>query len=172
MYKMRNGQLVEMDEHERAEHLRQQRELALRERSRSLSMAEVLAMLIPTVINTITVDDNTALRMQGYYPEWKPGMSCNVGDKVRHGGRLWRCLQAHTAQVGWEPERVASLWTEVCESHDGSEDDPIPYSGNMALVAGLYYVEDLRVYRCIRDTGIPVYNALRELVGLYVEEAI
>lgn len=129
-------------------------------------------MLIPTVIKAITVDDNTALRMQSFYPEWQLGMSYAVGDKVQHGGRLWRCLQAHTAQVGWEPERVASLWTEVCESHDGSEDDPIPYSGNMALVAGLYYVEDYRLYRCTRDTGIPVYNALRELVGHYVEEVL
>ena len=27
-----------------------------------------------------------------------------------------------------------------------------------------------KVYRCTRDTVNPVYNALSELVGLYVEE--
>ena len=62
------------------------------------------------------------------------------------------------------------FWEQVCESHTGTEDDPIPYEGNMALTAGLYYVQDGVVYRCIRDTGNPVYHRLEELVGLYVEE--
>lgn len=44
-------------------------------------------------------------------------------------------------------------------------------SGNRALESGKYYSQDGKVYRCTRDTGNPVYNALSELVGLYVEEA-
>ena len=39
----------------------------------------------------------------------------------------------------------------------------------MALVAGLYYTQDGVRYRCIRDTINPVYHALRDLVGHYVE---
>lgn len=50
------------------------------------------------------------------------------------------------------------------------KDDPIPYCGNMALESGKYYSQDGKVYKCTRDTGNPVYNALSELVGLYVEE--
>ena len=50
------------------------------------------------------------------------------------------------------------------------KDDPIPYCGNMALESGKYYSQDGKVYRCTRDTGDPVYNALSELVGLYIEE--
>lgn len=73
-------------------------------------------------------------------------------------------------QTGWEPSTAtASLWAEVCESHDGTLDDPIPYSGNMALENGKYYIQDYAIYRCSRDTGIPVYNRLAELVGIYVE---
>lgn len=142
----------------------------LQERARPLSTYEVLAMLIPTQVNSITVDDNTALRMLSYYPQWAPGTDYPAGYKVQYGGKLWRCLQGHGSIVGWEPENVTSLWTEVCESHDGSEDDPIPYSGNMALTAGLCYMQDWVVYRCIRDTGNPVYHRLEELVGLYVEK--
>lgn len=71
-------------------------------------------------------------------------------------------------EVGWEPENAPSLWEEICESHSGTADDPIPYSGNMPLTAGLYYVQEWVVYRCIRDTINPVYNALADLVGLYV----
>ena len=140
------------------------------ERTRPLTESEVSRMLITQQINTLTVDDNTALRMTEFYPEWASGQSYTAGYKVQRNGKLWRVLQAHTSQAGWEPENAASLWTEICESHAGTLEDPIPYSGNMALESGKYYMQDGKVYRCTRDTGNPVYNALSELVGLYVEE--
>ena len=136
-----------------------------------LTESEVLALLIPRQINTLTVDDSTALRMLDFYPEWAEGTAYSVGYKVRKGGKLWRVVQAHTAQIGWEPETAASLWEQINETHAGTIDDPIPYSGNMALTAGLYYMQDWVIYKCTRDTGNPVYHALDELVGLYVEKA-
>ena len=140
------------------------------ERTRPLTESEVSRMLIAQQINTLTVDDNTALRMVAFYPEWAENAEYTAEYKVQCNGKLWRCIQAHTSQAGWEPENAASLWTEICESHAGTLDDPIPYSGNMALESGKYYSQDNKVYRCTRDTGNPVYNALSELVGLYVEE--
>lgn len=142
----------------------------LYERTRPLTESEVSRMLIARQINTLSVDDNTALRMLEFYPEWASGTDCTAGYKVQRGGKLWRCMQAHTSQIGWEPENAASLWTEICESHSGTLEDPIPYNGNMALESGKYYSQDGKVYRGTRDTGNPVYNALSELVGLYVEE--
>ena len=127
-------------------------------------------MLIAQQINTLTVDDNTALRMTEFYPEWAEGQDYTAGYKAQHGGKLWRCIQAHTSQAGWEPENAASLWAEICETHDGTIDDPIPYSGNMALESGKYYTQSGMTYLCNRDTGNPVYHALVELVGLYVTE--
>ena len=135
-----------------------------------LTESEVSRMLIAQQINTLTVDDNTALRMVAFYPEWADNAEYTAEYKVQRNGKLWRCRQAHTSQTGWEPENAASLWTEICESHAGTLEDPIPYSGNMALESGKYYMQDGKVYRCTRDTGNPVYNALSELVGLYVEE--
>lgn len=169
MKKYVEGRYVEMSPEEEAQARLDLRKAALYERTRSLDISEVLALLIPAQINTVAVDDNTALRMMGYYPEWASGADYSVGYKVQHDGKLWRCRQAHSAIVGWEPENAASLWEQICETHDGTEDDPIPYEGNMALVAGLYYVQEFRLYRCIRDTGNPVYHRLEELVGLYVE---
>ena len=147
-----------------------QAEYELNERTRPLTESEVSRMLITQQINTLTVDDNTALRMVAFYPEWAENTEYTAEYKVQRNGKLWRCRQAHTSQTGWEPENAASLWTEICESHAGTLDDPIPYSGNMALESGKYYMQDGKIYRCIRDTGNPVYNALSELVGLYVEE--
>ena len=147
-----------------------QAEYELNERTRPFTESEVSRMLITQQINTLTVDDNTALRMVEFYPEWAENAEYTIGYKAQRNGKLWRCIQAHTSQTGWEPENAASLWTEICETHAGTLEDPIPYSGNMALESGKYYSQDNKVYRCTRDTGNPVYNALSELVGLYVEE--
>ena len=118
----------------------------------------------------VTLDDETALTGVELFPMWTIDRVYAVGDKVQRNGKLWRCIQAHTSQAGWEPENVASLWTEICESHAGTLEDPIPYNGNMALESGKYYSQNSKIYRCTRDTVNPVYNALSELVGLYVEK--
>ena len=146
------------------------RRMVLEEKYRPLTESEVSRMLIAQQINALTVDDNTALRMKEFYPEWTADTEYTIGYKAQRSEKLWRCLQAHTSQSGWEPENAPALWTEICESHAGTLEDPIPYSGNMALESGKYYSQDNKVYRCTRDTGNPVYNALSELVGLYVEE--
>lgn len=159
----------EMTPSEIAEMEAQTRLVAIVERTRPLTEQEVSRMLIAQQINTLSVDDNTALRMREFYPEWVPGTTYSVGFKVQRNGKLYSVLQAHTAQTGWEPENAASLWTEICETHDGSIDDPIPYSGNMALESGKYYIQDNVIYLCSRDTINPVYNQLSELIGLYVE---
>ncbi|MBR4057844.1 MAG: hypothetical protein IKK00_06885 [Oscillospiraceae bacterium] len=147
------------------------RRVKLEEARRPLTESEVLAMLIPQQINTLDVDDNTALRMKDFYPEWAADTAYTTGFKVKHGGKLWRVIQAHTSLTGWEPENAASLYEQINETHSGTIDDPIPYSGNMALTAGLYYMQGWEIYLCTRDTVSPVYHPLSELVGLYVEKA-
>ena len=171
MIKLLNGKYVELTAEEIEAMQEAQAAYEAYERTRPLTESEVSRMLIAQQINTLTADDNTALRMTEFYPEWAADTEYTIGYKVQRNGKLWRALQAHTSQAGWEPENAASLWTEICESHAGTLDDPIPYSGNMALESGKYYMQDGKIYRCIRDTGNPVYNALSELVGLYVEEA-
>ena len=145
-------------------------ESQIAENIRPLTESEVTRMLIAHQINSLSVDDQTALRMTEFYPEWASDKDYNAGYKVQRGGRLWRCVQAHTSQDGWEPENAPSLWTEICESHAGTLADPIPYSGNMALEAGKYYSQGGVTYLCTRDTVNPVYSALADLVGLYVEK--
>ena len=169
MKKYTNGKYIEMTTAEIAAMQEEAAQAEAEEKRRPLSLSEVHEMLVRQQINTLTVDDNTALRMVEFYPEWSAGQAYTAGYKAHRGGKLWRCLQAHTAQTGWEPENAASLWTEICESHDGTKYDPIPYSGNMALQSGKYYTQNNILYLCNRDTVNPVYNALAELVGLYVE---
>lgn len=169
MKKCVNGKMIEMTPEEVAELEKEMRLAKIEENSRPMTEAEVNRLIIAQQINTLTVDDNTALRMLEFYPAWKAGVECAAGYKVQRNGKLWRCIQSHTSQVGWEPEKAASLWEQINETHAGTLEDPIPYDGNMALEEGLYYVQDGVIYRCIRDTENPVYNVLAGLIGAYVE---
>ncbi|MCI7742286.1 MAG: hypothetical protein MSO56_08320 [Clostridiales bacterium] len=170
MKKCVNGKYIDMTAEETAAMEAEAAKFEAYERTRPLTESEVSRMIISAQINSLAVDDNTALRMREFYPEWAEGQAYTAGYKVQYGGKLWRCVQAHTSQDGWEPENAPSLWTEICESHAGTLTDPIPYSGNMALEAGKYYSQSGEVYLCTRDTVNPVYSALADLVGLYVEK--
>lgn len=150
---------------------------AAEEKKRPLSLAEVQEMLLRQQVNTLAVDDATAFRMREFYPPWESNKAytaangCPVGFKVMRGGRLFKLRQEHTSMDAWEPGATGteSLWEEICESHDGSKYDPIPYNGNMALENGKFYSQSGVVYKCFRDTGNPVYHNLADLVGLYVQ---
>lgn len=144
---------------------------ASEEKRRPLTLPEVQEMMVRQQINTLAVDDETALRMVAYYPDWTAGTAYAAGDRLVYNGDLYKVLQAHTAQETWLPGAgTESLYTRIDEQHNGSKYDPIPYSGNMALEAGKYYSQSGKTYLCNRDTGNPVYHALAELVGLYVIE--
>ncbi|MER5294888.1 carbohydrate-binding protein [Streptomyces pharetrae] len=41
---------------------------------------------------------------------WAVGTAYRAGDRVTYGGRGYLCLQAHTAQPGWEPPSAPALW--------------------------------------------------------------
>lgn len=44
---------------------------------------------------------------------WAVGTAYRAGDAVTYAGRGYVCLQAHTAQPGWEPPAVPALWRAV-----------------------------------------------------------
>lgn len=114
------------------------------------------------------LSDEDALAGAELCPAWKPDEDLAQGDRRRYGGRLWKCLQAHRSQADWTPDVSASLWTEVEKPGDGTHDNPIRYHNNMELTEGLYYAQLGVLYLCTRSTGVPVYNDLADLVGLYV----
>lgn len=113
MKKYINGEIVDMSPEEIAEREAAQAAFEAAERHRPLTAEEVTALLIKQQINTLDVDYNTAMRMREFYPEWASGVSYTTGYKVQRSGKLWRCLQAHMSQDGWEPESAPSLWAKV-----------------------------------------------------------
>lgn len=175
MKKLINGKYIDLDADEIAAMQAEAARAAAQERTRPLTESEVSRLIIRQQINSLTVDDQTAVRMTEFYPEWSDLIGKTVdksGYKFQHNGKLYKTIPAtHTFQSDWVPGvGTESIYTRIDEEHAGTLDDPIPYDGNMALTASLYYTQDGVTYLCTRDTGIAVYNALSELVGLYVEE--
>ena len=171
MKKFVDGEIVDMTAEEIVARQLDAARAEAEEKRRPLSLGEVQEMMVRAQINTLAVDDATALRMVAYYPEWTAGTAYAVGDRLVYNGDLYKVLQAHTSQETWLPGTgTESLYTRIDEQHDGTKYDPIPYSGNMALEVGKYYSQSGKTYLCNRDTGNPVYHTLAELVGLYVTE--
>ena len=114
--------------------------------------------------------DEDAVEGVELFAPWAVDTEYVTGDRRRRADRLYKCRQGHTAQEGWEPENAPALWEEIAKPGQGeTPDNPIPYNNNMALEKGKYYSQYVVVYVCIRDTGVAVYNDLKDLVGIYVE---
>ena len=154
-----------------------------------LDKVQDILAAIPAVMNEATdaafADPATRLKYQDYYPEWgaggaELGKEVPAGFLLRKDGKLYQVRQPHTLQQQWQPgaegtealyQLVQADYEEQPDGHAGTADDPIPYEGNQELAAGLYYQQDGVTYLCTRDSGQPLYHALRDLVGLYVEPA-
>lgn len=44
---------------------------------------------------------------------WAPNTAYKVGDIVSYNGKNYKCIQAHTSLVGWEPSNVPALWVLI-----------------------------------------------------------
>lgn len=123
----------------------------------------------------VTADDATALSGKELYPEWdkdidiKQEMIDKGENRYRYGDKLYKCKKAHTTQADWTPDITPALWDVIDVDHAGTLDDPIPYDPNMVVYNGKYYTYDGIVYKCIRDSGIPLYTTPDALLNNYFE---
>ena len=57
--------------------------------------------------------DDQAIIVPDAFPAWKPDTAYKVGDRRKHEGILYKCLQAHTSQEDYSPDKAASLWARM-----------------------------------------------------------
>lgn len=60
-----------------------------------------------------SLKDDMALQSVKLHPMWASGVTYAVGFKARYHDTLYKCLTAHTAIDGWEPDAALSLWAKV-----------------------------------------------------------
>jgi chitinase len=52
------------------------------------------------------------INIEGNYPAWAPNTAYKAGEIVSYSGKNYKCIQAHTSLIGWEPSNVPALWQE------------------------------------------------------------
>lgn len=127
--------------------------------------------MVNTNINSMNLTNNESLAVKKLFPVWKEDLGeVKQGEKYQCDDLLWECLKDHTTQANWKPSiETASLWKVVNEEHEGTIDDAIPYTPPMELFLDKYYTQSDVLYKCTRNSEIPLSQNLSELVGLYVE---
>lgn len=135
----------------------------------------IQAAMLVAQMQAQTFDDEQAQAVKILYPQWQDviGQTVEKGYKFVHGDVLYKTIQdSLLIQEQYVPgEGTESLYAVIDETHAGTQENPIPYDGNMALEKGKYYSQDGVIYLCNRDTENPVYHNLSDLIGLYVEKA-
>ena len=78
-----------------------------------MTRAEAIAYRSKIEAAASTMTDEAALTAVELFPVWQDGKAYAVSDRVRYSGKLYKCIQAHTAQADWTPDATPALWVAV-----------------------------------------------------------
>jgi len=92
---------------------------------------------VPTATNT-SVPPTLTPTTSGVLPAWAPNVSYKIGDQVTyqdstHPNHLYKCQQAHTSLVGWEPPNAPAVWIDE-GLYKGGSATSTPTSGPSATL--------------------------------------
>lgn len=167
-YKVVEGELVELTPEEKEEFYPTQKD----DKAEQEATLEQMMFASARASFLIELPDTEAVKIPLCYEPWTTDKAYQVGDRVECDGKLWKCRQAHTSQENWKPSiETASLWEVIDVEHAGTLEDPIPYDQTMTVYNGKYYLEEGIIYKCVRDSGQPLYASCASLVGNYFEVA-
>ena len=79
----------------------------------TVEKAKKLRAIIERAVAALELDNEAALECVELFPAWENGKAYTVETRVQYGGKLYRCVQAHTSQSDWTPPVAASLWSGV-----------------------------------------------------------
>lgn len=116
-----------------------------------ISRAEAHALRALIEKAAASLDDTDALDGIKLFPLWAVGIAYETDQRIRYSDKLYRCVQAHTSQSGWEPPAVPALWTEVAKPGE------IPVWKQPTGAQDAYMTGDLVHYP---DADGPVYRSV------------
>ena len=117
------------------------------------ALPAVLSLLLRSAVADGKLTDEELLSVQPALEGrvWQPGLSVQVGDVYACGGFLWRCIQAHTTQSDWLPDKVPALWHKVEIVH---EDEVRVWQAGVNYAAGdevAYPDTNGTLYACLQS---------------------
>ncbi len=76
---------------------------------------ETGSIMFVTLAEGGQIDHATAAEHTELFAPWACPVSYAVGQIRQHGGKLYKCLQAHASQEGWTPDAAPSLWVAISD---------------------------------------------------------
>lgn len=61
----------------------------------------------------VTLSDEQAIAAPVLFPVWQANTQYKIGDRIRYEGKLYKVVQDHTSQLGWEPILAPSLFAAL-----------------------------------------------------------
>lgn len=168
-----------------SEELKEWKEITIKQRDEMLASTSIIDVDDMTVdsirrmdeivtkvaerINDVPMTVEESLELVNYFPKWKEGEPMPIGRRLSYNGSLYEVVQEHTSQSDWNPHDAKSLYKVVQVEAEGTEYDVIQWEQGMVLEEGKFYKDGDVTYKCIRNSGTPLYYSLDVLVGNYVE---
>lgn len=125
-----------------------------------------------TVKTMTTIENSVALEIPDLFPNFVDmiGEAVKKGNILKYTGKLYRVRQDHAVLAIYTPGiETASLYEVIDKEHDGTINDPIPYTPPMEIFNSKHYTQNSVLYRCTRDSGQALTHNLADLVSIYVE---
>lgn len=70
--------------------------------------------------STESMTDEKIVQYPAFVEKWHPDAEYTEGKRLSHNGTVYRVLQEHTSQEGWEPDKAPSLFAKVLVPTDES----------------------------------------------------
>lgn len=77
--------------------------------------SETSGLMFVTLAEGGQIDHATAAEHTELFAPWACPVNYTTGQIRQHGGRLYKCLQGHTSQEGWQPDAAPSLWVQIAD---------------------------------------------------------
>ena len=63
----------------------------------------------------VSLKDDDAIEAVELFPKWETNTAYVVDQRIQYNGKLYKCVQGHTSQADWTPDKTPALWTEVAK---------------------------------------------------------
>lgn len=77
--------------------------------------SETGGIMFVTLAEGGQIDHATAAEHTELFAPWACPVNYTAGQIRQHGGKLYKCLQAHASQEGWTPDAAPSLWVAISD---------------------------------------------------------
>lgn len=98
-------------------HIKREEALRRDEIKKASNRAEVASSTAEIAFVTMAeqgaIDEVTATEHVEVFSPWAEGTAYTAGNLRSYDGILYKCVQAHTSQPDWTPDRAVSLWAKA-----------------------------------------------------------